>query len=403
MCVAACDPSFPPVLIHPVGQPARVGLAHDTITADSTPMSTCSYALLVVVISGLEQDDARCSEIFSTKPETPTWPPPREMPPHLRDQYTMNGSALVADWYPSLAQQNGGGQNWQVGLVKYQIDVCRHVPETNRGQLYGEYKGKHVQCHCCCYSTFVCFDALRAFQEQVAGSRAIVLGSQSPWAEAMLLSLGASHVLTIEWSSTTLQTNSSAVAKTRQESMVLQRPELQGLDEQSLLRDLSRRWAWQHPTDVARSYLDHSWTPVDVAFSFSSLEHDGLGRYGDPLNPDGDLLTIAKVACLLRPGGLFFLGFAVGRDAVVWNAHRIYGSSRLQLVFKGWHLLTFFGTADTHNGKGGSTSNTKPRKWPDQPVFVLQKPLSAAGAASRQRRQAGRGPGVGERRKVRGA
>jgi len=26
----------------------------------------------------------------------------------------------------------------------------------------------------------------------------------------------------------------------------------------------------------------------DMVFSFSSIEHDGLGRYGDPLNPNGD-------------------------------------------------------------------------------------------------------------------
>lgn len=27
----------------------------------------------------------------------------------------------------------------------------------------------------------------------------------------------------------------------------------------------------------------------DAIVSFSGLEHDGLGRYGDPLNPYGDL------------------------------------------------------------------------------------------------------------------
>ena len=26
----------------------------------------------------------------------------------------------------------------------------------------------------------------------------------------------------------------------------------------------------------------------DVVLSFSSIEHDGLGRYCDPINPDGD-------------------------------------------------------------------------------------------------------------------
>ena len=46
----------------------------------------------------------------------------------------------------------------------------------------------------------------------------------------------------------------------------------------------------------------------DVIVSFSGIEHDGLGRYGDPLNIDGDLAATAELRCLLRPGGLLLLG-----------------------------------------------------------------------------------------------
>ena len=31
-------------------------------------------------------------------------------------------------------------------------------------------------------------------------------------------------------------------------------------------------------------------------------EHSGLGRYGDPLNPFGDILESQKVSCLLKVG-----------------------------------------------------------------------------------------------------
>ena len=32
----------------------------------------------------------------------------------------------------------------------------------------------------------------------------------------------------------------------------------------------------------------------DAVVSFSSIEHSGLGRYGDPLNPWGDLIASAQ-------------------------------------------------------------------------------------------------------------
>ena len=40
----------------------------------------------------------------------------------------------------------------------------------------------------------------------------------------------------------------------------------------------------------------------DVVLSISSFEHDGLGRYGDPLNPDGDLAAMRSTRRLLKPG-----------------------------------------------------------------------------------------------------
>lgn len=30
----------------------------------------------------------------------------------------------------------------------------------------------------------------------------------------------------------------------------------------------------------------------DVLISYSSIEHDGLGRFGDPLSPNGDLSQV---------------------------------------------------------------------------------------------------------------
>jgi SAM-dependent methyltransferase len=100
----------------------------------------------------------------------------------------------------------------------------------------------------------------------------------------------------------------------------------------------------------------------DAAFSISSFEHDGLGRYGDPLNPDGDLLAMKKMKSILKPDGILFLVVPIGRDKVVWNTHRIYGRHRLPLLLKDWKVLEDFGFSDDLFNKPDYT----------QPVFVLK-------------------------------
>ena len=40
----------------------------------------------------------------------------------------------------------------------------------------------------------------------------------------------------------------------------------------------------------------------DAIVSFSGLEHDGLGRYGDPVNPYGDFSAMREIWLCLKPG-----------------------------------------------------------------------------------------------------
>jgi SAM-dependent methyltransferase len=54
------------------------------------------------------------------------------------------------------------------------------------------------------------------------------------------------------------------------------------------------------------------------------IEHIGLGRYGDPLDPEGDLKAAVELQRVLAPGGELLMATPVGRSRVCFNAHRIY-------------------------------------------------------------------------------
>ena len=55
-----------------------------------------------------------------------------------------------------------------------------------------------------------------------------------------------------------------------------------------------------------------------------ALEHFGLGRYGDPINPLGYQLGLSNMAKMLKKSGLFYLSIPVGRERVEFNANWIF-------------------------------------------------------------------------------
>jgi hypothetical protein len=55
-----------------------------------------------------------------------------------------------------------------------------------------------------------------------------------------------------------------------------------------------------------------------------AIEHFGLGRYGDPIDPVGHERGIANMALLLQPGGMFYLSTPIGRERVEFNANRVF-------------------------------------------------------------------------------
>eukprot|EP01084_Bolivina_argentea_P094364 169637_1 len=71
----------------------------------------------------------------------------------------------------------------------------------------------------------------------------------------------------------------------------------------------------------------------NIIISYSSIEHDGLGRYGDPLNPWGDFAALMEFYNMLQcnDNSYLILNVPFGSNGILYfNQHRQYGAIRIQ-------------------------------------------------------------------------
>ncbi|MBT0653026.1 DUF268 domain-containing protein [Geomobilimonas luticola] len=72
------------------------------------------------------------------------------------------------------------------------------------------------------------------------------------------------------------------------------------------------------------------------------VEHVGLGRYGDPLDPDGDMKAIVELKRVLAiNGNLLFVVPVGGNPRIMFNAHRIYTYAQIAEYFSNLELMEF--------------------------------------------------------------
>ncbi len=72
-----------------------------------------------------------------------------------------------------------------------------------------------------------------------------------------------------------------------------------------------------------------------------TIEHIGLGRYGDPLDPNGDLRAIIELKRVLSKNGSLIFVTPVGKPRIQFNAHRIYSYEMIMEMFEGLNLVEF--------------------------------------------------------------
>lgn len=72
-----------------------------------------------------------------------------------------------------------------------------------------------------------------------------------------------------------------------------------------------------------------------------TVEHIGLGRYGDPIDPQGDLKAIKELIRVLAVGGTLLFVVPIGKSKIVFNAHRQYSYDQIMKYFSELHLEEF--------------------------------------------------------------
>ena len=91
--------------------------------------------------------------------------------------------------------------------------------------------------------------------------------------------------------------------------------------------------------DITRlPFADKSVTSLS---SLHVVEHIGLGRYGDPIDPGGCLAALAELERVLAEGGLLYLSTPVGRERVCFNAHRVFAPATILVALPGLRLKRF--------------------------------------------------------------
>lgn len=101
--------------------------------------------------------------------------------------------------------------------------------------------------------------------------------------------------------------------------------------------------------------LDFKDNSISSLSCMHTVEHIGLGRYGDPLDYDGDIKAMSELARVLAPDGSLLFVVPVGRKSIIqFNAHRIYTKDQIIDQFKalGLTLVEFTLIPEDENDGG---------------------------------------------------
>lgn len=73
--------------------------------------------------------------------------------------------------------------------------------------------------------------------------------------------------------------------------------------------------------------------------SLHVIEHIGLGRYGDPIDPEGTGKACKELKRVLAPGGRLYISTPIGRPRVQFNGQRVFDIKDILTFFDGLKLI----------------------------------------------------------------
>lgn len=239
----------------------------------------------------------------------------KKIPKKFLNEFTMNGKIKVIykfrdDAYPKSKP-----------IVFSKIDIEHLITEIKKGKLLSYYGKTDVYLS----------QAFKKYSSIIKNSAVLDIGSVTGRYSAFALAYGASESYVLEYNNL--------------------------ISEYKKIKILNY--------DTIKSFYNK----FNVATSISSFEHDGLGRYGDSINPNGDIQAMKFIKHVIKKGGILFLVVPVGRDKLVWNLHRVYGKLRLPKLLVGWELIDSFG----FNENDLDNENKHLYYGSHQPVFVLKR------------------------------
>ena len=237
--------------------------------------------------------------------------PYKKIPPDLMADYTLSGQIQVKDmtqvrpeWFLKPTEK-GSPADWDEYIKKYSLVIGDE--EKEKSTPYGHERA---------------FTRVRKAMEfaGIYNKKIAIIGSELPWIESIALHMGC-KITTVEYN---LPTCTHSDIK------------------------------FLHWDDFVKEQMIY-----DACISFSSIEHSGLGRYGDPLSPNEDLNVMSTIKSKMNEESFLVLGVPYSKvDSLVWNGARFYGPLRFPILTAGFRELKRF---------------PEVKRTPCQPVFVLKK------------------------------
>jgi hypothetical protein len=85
---------------------------------------------------------------------------------------------------------------------------------------------------------------------------------------------------------------------------------------------------------------------VESLSSLHAVEHFGLGRYGDPIDPTAPFKAMQTMARVIQPGGRLYFSVPIGRQRLQFNGQRVFSPVRVLSHLQPLRLVSFAAVDD---------------------------------------------------------